>query len=341
MAANTEARQAVKYLIIAAILLLLLGIIGIGYWQLTRPASIAGEAGSKDRNFRFSIYGFEGDLLRRPSSVTVAPDGNFYVADTGKHRIVVFDDRGNFVATYGDPGQGNLQLNNPIDVAVGADGRSYVLDKGLKKVVVYDSNRRAIKEMKFQDWPLSLTMAPNGRLYVTMPPGVVVFNADLKPVTGYLAAGKKNGQFDKPGAVAVDEDGNLYVADSFNYRVQALDKAGKVKWVYGNPIPADKAVQYQGPDRKFGLPASIARDDNGNLYVVDGMNSELVMLNADGEFIQKIGDVGHDDGTFYYPDGIDYADGKLVVADKFNDRIEVFNVPRTGVAPSCLPRRGC
>ncbi len=56
------------------------------------------------------------------------------------------------------------------------------------------------------------------------------------------------------------------------------------------------------------------------------------MLNADGEFIQKIGDVGHDDGTFYYPDGIDYSDGKLVVADKFNDRVEVFNVPRTGVA---------
>ena len=124
----------------------------------------------------------------------------------------------------------------------------------------------------------------------------------------------------------------MYVADSFNYRVQAISKAGKVLWTYGSPLPADKAVQYQGPDRKFGLPASITRDDNGNLYVVDGVNSELVMLNEQGEFVQKIGDVGHDDGTFYYPDGIDYSDGKLVVADKFNDRVEVFSVPRTGVA---------
>ncbi len=54
--------------------------------------------------------------------------------------------------------------------------------------------------------------------------------------------------------MAVDEDGNIYVADSFNYRVQALSKAGKVLWVYGNPIPPDKAIQFQGADRKFGLP---------------------------------------------------------------------------------------
>ena len=131
--------------------------------------------------------------------------------------------------------------------------------------------------------------------------------------------------------MAVAEDGTIYVADSFNYRVQAL-KNGKVLWTYGKPIPPDKAIQFNDKSRLFGLPASIARDDNGNLYVVDGVNSELVVLSKDGEFLEKVGDVGHDDGTFYYPDGIAYADGKLVVADKFNDRVEVFSVPRQGVA---------
>jgi hypothetical protein len=82
-----------------------------------------------------------------------------------------------------------------------------------------------------------------------------------------------------------------------------------------------------GAGRKFGLPANITIDDRGNLYVVDGLNSELIVLSSEGEYIGKVGDVGHDDGTFYYPDGIDHQGGRLVVADKFNDRIEVFSVP--------------
>ncbi len=64
---------------------------------------------------------------------------------------------------------------------------------------------------------------------------------------------------------------------------------------------------------------------------MDGTNSEIVVLNTNGEFVEDFGQVGHDDGYFYYPDGIDYYDGKLVIADKFNDRVEVFAAP--GAAP--------
>jgi len=48
--------------------------------------------------------------------------------------------------------------------------------------------------------------------------------------------------------------------------------------------------------------------------------------------VETIGDVGHEDGTFYYPDGIAQNGGRLVVADKFNDRVEVFALPTTTVA---------
>lgn len=320
-------RTVVVSVVILAILAILLAALAVVNWLVRRPATVDA-GGTKDRNYLFSIYGFEGDLLRRPTGVGVDSKGNIYVADTGKRRIVVFGPTGGFLSTYGDPGKTQYGLWDPIEVAVAPDGRSYVIDKTQRKMVIYDATHKPVKSVTFaDDAPTSVTIA-NNQLFVTTESGVIIGNLDGQFESGYVARGKNNGQFDRPGGVAVGKDGTLYVADSLNYRVQAIGTNGKVKWVYGKSIPASQAVQYNGPDRKFGLPSNIALDDNGFLYVVDGLSSELVVLNTNGEYIDTMGGVGHNDGTFYYPDGIAYNAGHLVVADKFNDRVEVFSDPR-------------
>lgn len=330
MSSTSQATRstAVRYLAAAIALLLLVLILGIFYYLLTRPPELK-DGGAKDRNFLFSIYGFEGDLLRRPSGVGIDSKGNIYVADTGKKRIVVFDAKGSYLTTYGDFGKKSLELWDPIDVAVAPDGRSYVLDKTQKKIVVYDSARRAFHVITFPEAPLSVEVSDD-KLFVTTVSGVLIGDLKGNLLTGYVSRGKNPGQFDLPGAVAVGKDGTLYVADSLNYRVQAIGANGKPKWAYGKPIPPKTAVMYRGLDRKFGLPASIAQDDNGNLFVVDGLNSEIVILDSNGDFLEKMGEQGHADGQFYYPEGIAYSDGRLLVADKFNDRVEVFSVPALG-----------
>ncbi|MHB9148476.1 MAG: NHL repeat-containing protein [Thermoleophilia bacterium] len=333
MSRNTKSasRRAALYLALVLVLLALVVALGVAYYFLSKAPEIDQAGASKDRNYLFSIYGFEGDLLRRPSSVDVDGQGNIFVADTGKKRIVVFDSEGNFVSTYGSFGQGSGQIWEPIDVAVAPDGRSYVLDKGLRKVVIYDPTRTPVHEVNFPDEdPLSITVADD-LLFVTAVSGVLISDLDGNALTGYVARGREPGQFDMPGGVAVGDDGTLYVADSFNYRVQAIGPDGQPLWQYGEPLPEDQAVMFQGEGRKFGLPSSIAIDDNGFLYVVDGTSSEVVVLDSGGEYIETVGDVGNADGFFYYPDGIAYSDGRLVIADKFNDRIQVFSVP-TAVA---------
>jgi DNA-binding beta-propeller fold protein YncE len=327
---NAAIRSARQYLAAAIVLLVLVLALGALYFVVSQPPKLSGQAGSRDPNFQFSIYGFQGDLLRRPTGVAVDPSGNIYVADTGKRRIVEFDSSGNFVTTYGDFGHGPLQLWSPIGVAVAPDGRSYVLDKSAKKIVMYDAQHKPIKQITFQEYPLSVVVA-NGGLFVTTDSGVLIGDLDGNLETGYISHGRNAGQFDKPGGVAVGPDGTIYVCDSFNYRIQAIGTNGKPKWVYGSPLPPGKAIQYQGKDRKFGFPASIATDGQGHLYVVDGTNSQLVILDTNGTFVRTMGDVGHDDGMFYYPDGIAYGGNRLVVADKFNDRVEVFNVPSFGL----------
>jgi hypothetical protein len=166
---------------------------------------------------------------------------------------------------------------------------------------------------------------------------------DGRPLKQIGRFGKKEGEFDLIGGIAVSDDGTIYVADSLNYRIQAIDeKTGKAKWVYGKPLPPQSAIRFRGDERKFGLPASITLDERGRLYVVDGLSSEIIIFDAKtGNRIKKVSDIGHTEGLVYYPDGITYGKGGIVaVADKFNDRVQVFSVPVPGIAaaiPSWLP----
>ncbi len=330
-----------KYFVYIAILLVALIALLFVYFMLTKPP--VSNVAKKQSDFKhlFSIYGFEGDLLRRPTSVALDAKGQIYVADTGKNRVVVFDSSGSFVNQFGDQGEGKFKIKDPIGVTVAPDGRVFVLSKTLSKIVEYNGSFQPVKEILFNDFPLSMTIHDK-KLYVTTARGIMVGDLDGNLITSLGKRGVAPGEFQMPGGIAVGENGNIYVADSLNYRVQAFNKDGNPLWQYGKPLPPDKAVTYQGKDRKFGLPASIALDDSGHLYVVDGLNCQITVLNTKGQKIETLGDIGHDDGFFYYPEGITYAgQGKLALADKFNDRIEVFQVPlATPASPSATTCTG-
>ena len=319
-------RSLLKQIIIVAVLLLLLILLAGAYMLLTAPPESEGAAGARDRQFLYSIYGFEGDLLRRPTGVDIDARGNVYVADTGKRRIVVFDRNRRFLRVYGEAGQGALLIYDPIDVAVTPDGRSWVVDRTQGKIVEYDVTGVAVREIATPEPPTQITISDD-TMFVTVDSGVLIADLEGNLLTGYISRGKEPGQFDRPGGVAVGEDGTLYVADSLNYRVQAISTKGESLWQYGEPLPPGEAIQFGDESRKFGLPSNITIDDNGLLYVVDGVDSEIVVMDTDGNEIEVIGDVGSADGMFYYPDGIAYSNGRLVVADKFNDRVQVFRVP--------------
>ncbi len=313
-----------KYILASAVLAVILASLLFLLYLLSKPPTNIGAKRLEGYNHEFSIYGFEGDRLSRPTEVAVDKNGDIYVVDSNKHRIVVFDSTGKFIRKFGKEGEKSTELQFPSAVAVAPDGRVYVLSSTQNKIVIYRNFKpdRVIPVEK----PLSATIKKS-RLYITTARGIMIGDLDGEPIDSFGRRGSGIGLVDLPNGIAVDDKGNTYVADSMNYRVQAFSKEGKSMWILGKP-PKSKQKAIKSIERTYGLPTGLAIDENDYLYFVDAFNGEIVIANNKGEEVEKIGSWGHDDGQFYYPGGIAYAGNrKFVIADKFNNRVQVVYIP--------------
>ena len=84
------------------------------------------------------------------------------------------------------------------------------------------------------------------------------------------------GYFKTPTGVAFDKNGNMYVADAGNHRIQKFDVSGQHVLIWGTKGAANG---------QFNFPAAIAIDPNGNLYVADENNHRIQKFNANGKYL--------------------------------------------------------
>ena len=120
-----------------------------------------------------------------------------------------------------------------------------------------------------------------------------------------------------PTAIALDQEGNVYLADEWLNRVSAFAKDGEWIGKWGIPGSGDGEI-----DR----PSGIAFDSEDNLYLVDSRNNRVQKFTKDGKFLAKWGRAGSGDGEFNLPWGIEIDHNDHVyVADWSNDRIQKFS----------------
>ena len=190
------------------------------------------------------------------------------------------------------------------------------------------------------DSPRGMAFGPDGSLYVVDMRNARVeqFAADGTFIRQFGSLGHNDGQLWResnrgPTGIAVGADGAVYVADTWNYRVQKFTADGQfvAKWgTYVNLVTGQ-----QGGDRT-GLygPRGIALGANGDVYVTDTGNARVVVYGPDGAFRREFGTKGTGPSQLDEPVGIALsADGtRVYVADSANARISIFDAQGQPVA---------
>jgi trimeric autotransporter adhesin len=209
--------------------------------------------------------------LNSPSGIAIDKSGNLLIADTGSHRIRKVDARTGIITTI--IGDGNNRFSGDGDVAI--------------KASLYS--------------PAGLTVDKEGNLFIADTGNNRIRRVDA--ATGIITtiAGKEYQGFsgdgnsaikaslNKPTSVAVDSNGNLYIADYGNFRVRQVDAGTRIiRTVAGKGMfrySGDK-----GPAIKAGIGVTgVAIDENGNLFIADGFNHRIrVVKGIAGELNKKV-----------------------------------------------------
>jgi len=181
--------------------------------------------------------------------------------------------------------------------------------------------------------PRGLDVGPDGLIYVADSRNhrIQVFsqNGSLENVWGVFANvlddDAPGGTFNEPWDIAVAEDGSVFVADTFNHRIQKFDKNGRFIKMWGT------FAQGQDPESFWG-PRGIDIDKNGNVLVADTGNKRIVVFDRDLNYITQFGGGGFEPGQFDEPVGITVAENNnIIIADTWNRRVQIFEPSLDGL----------
>ena len=228
-----------------------------------------------------------------PYGIAIDSKGMVYVADQRVGAVFIFN-----MATR------DCQLiRNGVEakfgwingVAIDDDDRLFVSDGKMHRVLIFNAKHELDNQISegLVD-PVGLAIDTSNRfLYVvdTQQDQVIVYDADTLKLLRRIGTGGKNhflttpGDFGAPQGVAVDQDGNVYVTDTMNNRVEIFDADGNFLSTFG------KAGDGPG---YFARPKGIAVDGDGHIWVADEMQDRLQVFNREGQLLTYVGQ-GHGD----------------------------------------------
>ena len=298
-------------------------------YERTFISSIDVELESDEAIFKRAITGGRrtGFGMEKPFGVTVH-QGRVFVSDTVMRQVFAFDipEARFFEIGTKSPGE----LSKPLGLDVDLQGNLYVCDASLKQVLMYDRDGNYLRrfgEPEMFDRPAGLAVDPSGdRIFVVDTGGVssnrhqvsVIDTKSGKLLHTISRRGNGEGELNLPRDATIAGDGNLYVVDGGNFRVQVFNQQGDFIKSFGD------IGRRSG---QFSRPKGIGADKDGNIYVADTALGNFQIFNSQGQALLAVGSRNSAPGParFMLPAGLAVdEDGRIYMVDQFFKKVDVF-----------------
>jgi DNA-binding beta-propeller fold protein YncE len=232
------------------------------------------------RKFSFGRKGTGEGEFARPLGIDISDGGKVFIADTGNHRIQVFDLKGNFLSMFPVKSSPGEKPSDPVDVLVSKlKNYLYISDNDNHKIKVYQQNGNFEFEWgKFGEspgqfrYPGILAINEYNEVFV-----VDVLNTRVQkfdPFGNFVSEigswGVLPGKLFRPKGVAVDKSNRVFISDSYMGYVQVFSDLGSFLGI----------VCENNKNRQFTTPVGMVIDDkNKRLYVVEMRGNNVSVSN--------------------------------------------------------------
>jgi sugar lactone lactonase YvrE len=278
--------------------------------------------------------------LVEPNGIAVDSNNLVYIADSKVRAIFIVNVETGEYSMIKNGSDARFQWL--IGLAIDDGDRLFASDIGKRHVVVFDKNHKvegAISEGLTAPGGLAIDNE-NRLLYVADAEQdlVLVYDADPpfklirklgKPGTEHTST--EPGEFAKPSGVAVDQDGNVYVSDTWNNRIEAFDADGRFIRTFGEAG--------DGPGY-FARPKGISIDGDGHIWVADALQNRVQVFTPEGRLLSYMGEPGLLPGQFQSLANVMVdKNNRILTTELYPGRLQVFRYYTNSEAKAELDRR--
>jgi len=253
--------------------------------QFEEPAGIAVSpingnlAVSDETHGRVEVFSEAGTFIRKfgkngsgdgefeePRGVAIDSEGNIWVTDTGNSRVQEFAEDGTFIRKFGTEGTGNGEFKSPKGLGIDSKGNIWVTDSGNNRVQEFNSEGKYQRQFSTGTNPIGVAVDPKGNVWSSNDEETGVLEEHTETgelIRKIVLSGEGTGQLLKPKRLAIGINGELWIPDAKNNRVEVFNQKGEYITKFGTP----------GSDNeRMNFPVALALDVKGNIWVTDNKN---------------------------------------------------------------------
>ncbi len=220
-----------------------------------------------------------------------------------------------------------IHIGSPAAVAVDNSENIYVASSDHNRLYIYDKNGKQLKSLSGLANPISITVSDEKKIFIGNDgrKNVEVYSDNL---TMLYKLGQGDGEFTQPNAIAVDGNGNVYVADSKDNKIKIYNADGSYDFSFG--IAGNS-------DGQFNFPSSIAISKATQELIIPDRplvqsrtglyhGARIQVFDMNGNFRRKFASYGQGDGMLIRPHAVNVdPGGRIYVTDVVEGIVQIFN----------------